>query len=139
MTEIDQLRQMQSLTKAQYERAQQSFQEIVAEETALRLELTRIDQMDRGTRGQPHDDIWIRAIGADLIWAEWVGRKRTQLNMQLARVLARKAPHMAIVKKAYGEAMVVSELLDERCRTKNHKAQNVVLSEIINQSVINSY
>lgn len=53
------------------------------------------------------------AIGSDVIWQSWVGRTRSQLNIQLAKVLSTKEYHLAAVRKAYGKVMVVETLIKE--------------------------
>lgn len=60
MTDLAQLRQLHRLVQAAYDQEQQTFGAIVASESALRLELRRVDEMDRDARNMAHDDVGMR-------------------------------------------------------------------------------
>ncbi|WP_407493741.1 hypothetical protein [Pseudooceanicola sp. MF1-13] len=51
-----------------------------------------------------------KALGADQAWRSWIMRKRSEANMQLARVLARKAEAAARVKLSFARNQVGDEL-----------------------------
>lgn len=133
MTELE---QMEAITEARYQQQQQGFQRVLAEENRLRSELMRLDEHLRETRITSHDDTRIRAIGADVIWQAWAGRRKTELNMKLARVLAMKEHHLAQVRRAYGKLLVSRELIaQERDLLKRQKARTE-LDRAIDQSLL---
>ena len=126
MTELE---QMEAITEARYQQQQQGFQRVLAEEN-------RLDEHLRETRITSHDDTRIRAIGADVIWQAWAGRRKTELNMKLARVLAMKEHHLAQVRRAYGKLLVSRELIaQERDLLKRQKARTE-LDRAIDQSLL---
>ena len=139
MKQIVQLKQMQIVVQAQYDLAQQAFQKIVAEENALRRELSRLGTLEKSARDDAHRDLEMRSIGADIIWQSWVVRTKTQLNMAISRVLAKKQPHLAIVKRAYGKVLIVNELLEKEEKKRDKKLQSKALSETITQAGLNHY
>ncbi len=106
------LPQIQKLTEIKYQREQHLFKSIVAEETALRGELARLNEQEQAARQGDDETRPMRSIGADVIWLAWVGRAKTQLNLQLAQVLARKEHHLAAVRRAYGRVLVAGELCE---------------------------
>ncbi len=130
MTDLDTL---QEITRAQYDRQRQSFQKILAEETALRDELARLDALNAQARADT--DQTQRALGADLMWQGWVGRAKTQLNMKLARVLAVKEHHQIMVRKAYGKVLVVEELQTDAKKQKNQRTAKRALDQAIDGSL----
>lgn len=113
MNSVPELMSLMALTQAKYDQQQQSFQKLVSEENRLRAELARLDAAAHLARSTPNGEKEMRAIGADIIWQGWVVRKKTQLNLKLAQVLALKQHHLAQVKNAYGKVIVVKELLIE--------------------------
>ncbi|MGB3245613.1 MAG: hypothetical protein WBB25_13845 [Sulfitobacter sp.] len=123
------------ITRARYQHRQQSFAKVIAEESRLRNELTRLDEMNRSTETPQTAQTEMRAIGADVIWLAWLGRAKSALNSQLARVLAVKENHLSEVRRAYGKVLVVEELqsklMAEQRKTRREKA----LSDAVTQAV----
>ena len=68
-----------------------------------------------------------RAIGADVLWQSWIGRKKRELNIQLAQILAVKQRHIEQVRKAYGKVLVTDSLFEQvRHQSKQKKAQSLL-------------
>lgn len=125
MKTLDQYRQMAQVVEVQYRQQQKSFQRLVAEEGRLRGALRQLDEHVRKSRTS--DDASLRAIGADVVWQGWAGRKKQELNMQLAQVLAIKEHHIAQVRRAYGKVLAVQELCtQERAARKQRTAQTLL-------------
>ena len=124
MKTLDQYRQMAQVVEVQYRQQQKSFQRLVAEEGRLRGALRQLDEHVRKSRTS---DESLRAIGADVVWQGWAGRKKQELNMQLAQVLAIKEHHIAQVRRAYGKVLAVQELCtQERAARKQRTAQTLL-------------
>ncbi|UWR15266.1 hypothetical protein [Sulfitobacter sp. M368] len=104
------------MTKIAYQQQQQRFQLVLAEEARLRGEIERLNGLDAHAREQFSHNHNMRAIAADVLWLGWVGRSKTAINMELARVLAVKEQHLSAVRKAYGKLVVAGQLLD-RCKS----------------------
>jgi hypothetical protein len=73
----------------------------------------------------------MQAIGADVIWQAWAGRARSQLNISLAQVLARKAQVMARIRKAFGRKRVAEQLLSQTQDEQKKKAAAAALQVAI--------
>lgn len=125
MTKLAELRQMRDIVQAQYDQKQQHFQKLIAREGHLRAELDRLSAMALDTGGP---DMALQSIGADILWRGWVGRMKTQLNMELAQILAMKEYYLSDVRKAYGKVMVVQELI----KTTQKKARKVAADKALN-------
>lgn len=134
MNQILQLKQMQVLVTARYDLAQQAFRTIVAEENKLRSELARLKEMEQSMRVEAYENLSMRSIGADIIWQSWVGRTKRQLNMSLSSVLAKKAPHMAAVRRAYGKVLALDELLRDMEKKHARLSRVKELDEVIRQA-----
>jgi hypothetical protein len=121
MTTARDLQDLHRITRARYNQRQQGFAKVLAEETHLRSELARLDDMHRDA--QTTDPTPMRAIGADIMWQGWVGRARTDLNLRLARVLSVKERHLLEVRRAYGKVLVVEEL-QSRMQQQHRKTRD---------------
>ncbi len=135
MTKQDELRQLLIITQARYQIQQQIFQKIVTQENHLRGELRRLDELRHRSQTHAGDASEMRAIGADIIWQGWIGRSKSQLNLQLAKVMANKLHHLAQVRHAYGKVLVAKELVNQtETMIKTTKAQDA-LSQAIELSL----
>lgn len=123
MSTLDDLAMMQKLVNVKYHQQQESFSRLLVQENKLRGSLTQLDEHMSASRksGDPHQ----KAIGADVAWQAWIGRKKRELNIQLAQVLAVKEKHIAQVRAAYGKVLVTDQLFDQvRQDTNKKKAQS---------------
>jgi hypothetical protein len=108
MSTLSDLAMMQKLVDVKYRQQQESFARLLAQESKLRGSLRQLDEHLATSRR--NNDTSQKAIGADVLWQAWVGRKKRELNMQLAHVLAVKERHIAQVRSAYGKVLVTDDL-----------------------------
>jgi len=104
------LADLAQLTQAVYQGRLSRLQTLLKEETRLRQDLKRLDQMQDHEEAKDAQDISLRALGADLLWQGWVMRQKTDLNMKLANVLVQKSAVIRDVKLAFGRAQVAETL-----------------------------
>lgn len=120
---MKQMQELVDITEALYLKEQAAVQDILSEEEALRSKLAEIDQQISKAR----DDISridpMQTIGADVVWQAWVGRAKTQLNTQLAQVLARKSLVMGKVRRAFGKTLIASQLAQAEGKTQRDRRQ----------------
>ncbi len=135
MTDAQNLAMLHQITQARYEQRQQSFAKLVAEESQLRAELVRLDSMNRATAMPEDATDQMHSIGADVLWRGWLGRSKTAVNMQLARVLAVKESHLLEVRRAYGKVLVVQELQQNLDRDTRKRRQDAELVRAISLSL----
>ncbi len=86
---------------------------IQAEELKLRRQIGTLQEHRRMSHDTDPELIPMRAIGADILWQGWIDRTQADLNMDLARVMARKVPVAKKARKDIGRRDVVSELKDQ--------------------------
>lgn len=130
MSNMDQLQQVEAITNARYHKQQQSFQRLVGEECRLRSELAKLDLNFRQAR-RSQVQFEMTTIGADVIWQAWVGKRKAELNMKLAQVLAIKEHHLKQVRVAYGKVIVAGELLtNARQERQDELARKALLRAI---------
>ena len=135
MTAAQDLADMATITQARYEQRQQAFAMLVAEENRLRAEIKRLDAMRHDADAADGQAIELRAIGADVIWQGWLGRAKTALNLDLARVLAVKEHHMQEVRRAYGKVLVINEMKGQLRREVKKSVVDNELSQAIALSI----
>lgn len=102
---------LETILTLRFQKRQQIFSKVVAEEGRLRGQLSKLDDQER--RSEASSEQHIKAIGADVVWKTWLERTRMSLNMELAHVLAQKDSLLAAVRKDYGKLLVVRQLRDD--------------------------
>jgi hypothetical protein len=123
---MSQLLQLCQITAIAYEKELAAVQPLLDEEARIRSDIAKLD--NRVAEAQQRSDLGsMQAIGADVIWQAWAGRARSQLNLSLAQVLARKAQVMSRVRKAFGRKTVAEELLANSEDEKKTKAAAAAL------------
>ncbi|WP_372989980.1 hypothetical protein [Sulfitobacter sp.] len=125
MKKLNQLLQVESLLEVRYQKQQQSFQRLVAHETRLRNDIMRLKENAVEMRASLSEDAKMRAVGADIAWQAWLGRKKAALNGELVQVLAIKEHHLKQVRTAYGKLIVARDLAENlRGDIKTKKARD---------------
>ena len=113
-----------ALTEALYQSELNKMSALNAQETALRRDLAQLDEMRRENQTLPEADLQgVRQIGADVLWQGWVSRKREELNIQLAQVLAQKERMKVMLRQAFGKKLASRELHD-KAQSDEQKARS---------------
>ena len=136
MTTTTDLGEMLAICEARYALRQQDFAKLVAEENLLRAELSRLDEMSRSAETADYQTSTMRSIGDDIIWLGWLGRTKTKLNHDLARVLAMKERHLKDIRQAYGKVLVVKEMQSALRVDARKSAAHLALTEAIEMTVL---
>lgn len=127
------LAELARLSEAVQDADAAKLQAIRAEETRIRAQLAALDDRQQQTRSlstmevMPHN-----RLGGDILWQVWIGRRRRDLQIQLARCLARKGAARRALQKSFGKRSalenVTTELHQERARTDKIKALDTLNS-----------
>jgi len=107
------------LTDAVYRSRLSGMQKMLQHEARLRQNLQRLEQMGSGDETPEQHAMAMRAIGADLLWQGWMARRKTELNIQLANLLAQKSAISRDLALAFGRAQVAEALVE---RERDHAA-----------------
>jgi len=119
---MSQMNELVHITDALFQVEQAKMQQIAAEEAAIRAALADLDAQYNNAQNDAKSDMTaIRALGADLLWQVWVGKKRANLQMELAKVLVRKAQAAEGLRYAFGKNHVAGQLLQKETAQKGHK------------------
>jgi len=114
-----QLTDLAELTDAVYRSRLSGMQKVLEQEARLRQNLQRLEQMSIGDESLEQHAMVMRAIGADLLWQGWVARRKSELNIKLANVLAQKSVMSRDLALAFGRAQVAEQLVE---RERDHTA-----------------
>lgn len=126
--------------EAAHQAAEAGVQSIQREEAALRRAIAELQEKCLAARTLPGEQLAApRAIGADLLWQGWTQRKRRELNMELARVLVRKAEKMDALRRSFGRAEACRHLIreDETARRKaaqGREAESIQLLAVMSRA-----
>lgn len=135
MTDRAQLRTLLIVSTAHYDRQRQALAKLMQQENALRQELVRLSGLGQQPDAPEEELAKMRAIGADLLWNGWLGRAKTTINMQLARVLATKENEQAKVRRAFGKVTALQQILDQEERKHRKKMETANLAKAVEFSV----
>lgn len=120
------LKQMESVTEAQYLREHARVKPILDAEAAARAKLARLDQQIKETRAQADGDMAMKSLGADMLWQGWHSRTKRQLNIELAQATAQKLMAMDRLRKSFGRKHAVHTMVkDLESKKKAEKAERL--------------
>lgn len=92
---------------------------LAAEEARIRADLAALDAGRRDARALSEADLAApRSVGADMLWQAWAGRARAQMQMRLARVLARKGEAMRGLQAAHGRCEAAESLRERALKSQ---------------------
>ncbi|WP_422048570.1 hypothetical protein [Shimia sp.] len=132
----DDLKELNVITQARYQKAQAAMQVVQAEETKLRGLLNDLTEQEKSGRETMRHDSALRMTGGDLAWNNWIGRNRKILNHQLANVLVRKEMAFRELQKHFGKADVMKTLLED-AESKRRQARQTALIEAVMETKLN--
>jgi hypothetical protein len=127
----DELKELNVITQARYQKAQAAMQQVQAEENKLRGLLNDLADQEKSGRETMRHDSTLRMTGGDLAWNNWIGRNRRILNHQLANVLVRKEIAFKELQKHFGKADVMQTLLDEVETTRRQTRQAALIESVM--------
>lgn len=101
------------VTDAAYQAELARMRQLTRDEQSLRATLADLDRQlaESLNPARQTDSDW-RAIGADQAWRQWLSRRKAEANMQLARILSRKADAARRLKVSFARKQVSEEILD---------------------------
>lgn len=115
------LEDLASVTELAYQRALDPLRHVLQREAAALSRLAELDQQAAQVRAAPHSVDLMRPLGADLVWEQWLGRARKDLNIELAQLRAAKEGHIAHLSRAFGRKLVAEELSRRACASAGKK------------------
>lgn len=127
--------QLHQLCDLKYRNSQQQLASIVERENALREELAKLRGFVTEARALPAEQAQMRAIGADVIWMQWIARSQNRLNIELAQVLAQKEGLIAQHKRSFGKTQAAQSLATTAKEKKDRQMRERLLVQAITQSI----
>ncbi|KPA20336.1 MAG: hypothetical protein ACU0BK_06485 [Shimia sp.] len=125
------LQDLQTITQANYQKAQTSMQSVQLEESRLRALLAELTDKENTGRVMMASDSALQRTGADENWMRWIARSRRILNMQLANVLVRKETAFRELQAHFGKADVMEKLLEDQIQTQRAQRQTRLVTSIL--------
>ena len=120
---------LKSLIELKYIKSQSALQEIAREEARLRQEIDKLRAHSADVDAQGIGTM--SSLGADILWRAWVERALTQLNIELAQILARKEMYLAEARKAFSRMNISQEIADSQSAETLKIRTNARLEEAI--------
>ncbi len=88
--------------------------DVLAEERRIRMALSALDDATHNAKDvHISETVELRRLGGDVAWQIWAGRRRKDLQIQLARVLARKGAEQQRLRKSFGRQSALEQVLEK--------------------------
>lgn len=117
------------IVEVKYLKDQRSLTGILQEEQKLRGLIEKIRSQSESVSSQEISTL--ASIGGDVLWNAWVERSLTQLNTELAHVLARKEMHLSQVRRSFNQLHVTQKIVDTENLTNDKARKRKSLERII--------
>jgi hypothetical protein len=117
MTKDDQdWRALEDLTSTVFEAAAGRMEFLRRRETALRDTIASLERqkLTRAAETEAAADDPAARAGADVRWHQWIDRRRSQLNLELARTLVQVDAARQSLRQAHGRHQATAELARRR-------------------------
>lgn len=128
------LTKLTDLSQAMQEADAARLSAIKAEETRIRTQLAALDAHHReATRLPMLETLPQRSLGGDIKWQVWVGRQRRDLQIQLARCLARQGAARRALQTSFGRRNALTQIhkdLQESAGKKRHRQQDDTITAL---------
>lgn len=131
MKKMNRLLELRKIFDVQYAEQQREYKALLQREAEIRAEITGLDLRFQKSIEISNSQFQMRSIGADIAWHAWVGRKKTELNIELAQVLSIKERDLTAVREAFGKVSVTRDLCEKMRRDRSRTAQEKSLAQTI--------
>ncbi|WP_322867077.1 hypothetical protein U5922_013375 [Aquicoccus sp. G2-2] len=126
-----------ALTDAVFQADLARLRTITSEEAALRADLATLQgAVSRSVALPASDALALRQLGGDLLWLSWVGRKRSDLNMRIANVMARKLDAEGALRRSFGKAEVAQQIADKAQQKRRADTASKTLEDQQAQAIL---
>lgn len=127
----DQITELTRLTAAIRQGEAGRMRRIVAQEAHLRTELAALDALRAAAGAVAVADLaGPRSVGADMLWQAWAGRARADIQIRLARVLARKGTAMRALRVAHGRSEAAAALCQQARQARAAGRANARMTDV---------
>ncbi|MEP3845843.1 MAG: hypothetical protein ABJM43_10945 [Paracoccaceae bacterium] len=122
---MNRLSDLATLMELKYQASQSELRSICGQEAKIREQIARLDQQSISTLSA--DASTMKSVGADMLWNAWAGRTKSNLNIELARVLARKEFFLRAARRNFGKVLASQSLSNEArsAAQKSKKARDL--------------
>ena len=108
------LEQLAQVCEMQFAVTEQKLRDIMALEAQLRERIRNI----RNQAIISNENNALKSVGADIAWQTWVSKTLTQLNVDLAQVLAVKEGYLIEARRAFSKKLASNALVKKRSEAK---------------------
>lgn len=110
MTKQKQLNELVALTEMVFAARSREVQKLSRQQVDLRENLADLRRQAEGVEAEFAQDIVLRMTRTDILWQIWVGRQKSALNAELARVSVEKERRMQGMRLAFGKKDAAARL-----------------------------
>lgn len=119
---MDDLVELQALVETAFRSAQLKLARVIGEENKLKACLVDLDIKIASISHSEHDLSAAAKAGATVTWQRWIDQRRTEINLQLATLAAKRSELEKEVRKTFGRREALNQVLQEAQRKRKHGA-----------------
>lgn len=112
------------LTGMVYRQRQAELQALRAEERRLATAMDALQDNRRATAQADHADPVRQSLGADILWQGWLDARLRELNIEMARLRARREPVETRLRLAFGRDQVAHVLQEKAAQAERARRIN---------------
>ena len=103
------LLRLESIQELKTLKSQRDIRDISKQEAVLRQQIATLDNHRHACHALEADGQVMRSIGADILWLAWIDRRKSELMIDLAKLLARKETAKVKGRKDAGRQESIQE------------------------------
>jgi len=104
-----------------YQKEFDKIKPLIQRETQLRNQIRKLDRHVARSNQDELGSAGYHLSGADVLWRGWVSQTRSQLNIELASVLAQKLSALHDLRLAFGREQAIAGIGDTLRRKQKHR------------------
>jgi carbohydrate-selective porin OprB len=107
------------LTGMIYRHRQADLQALRAEEQRVATAMAALKDNRRATAQADHTDPVRQSLGADILWQGWLDARLRELNIEMARLRARREPVEQRLRVAFGRDQVANAMQKDAAQAEH--------------------
>lgn len=118
MNKIHDLKDLAQLTELAFSACSAELQKLTKREVELRERFRQLEAQRKNASSPVEDVLEHRLTGLDVLYQMWVGKQLSDLNAELAVVLAEKEKQLGELRVKFGKKNVSKQLLEREIALK---------------------
>ena len=131
---MSKFKELKAISDLKYGAVKRDLMAVVSEEQTLRQKLSDLNTHARAKENDA-SAMAMKLTAADLAWSAWLEQARSDCNLELAKVLARKERFLARARLSFGKVLVSDSLNTKDSEARRRKKAAHTIEEVMSSSL----